>query len=133
MCKTSSKSFNNQTILVCNGRMSQTVSHRVNFIAHFIVWMRTAGLPSFRKLWGEISVALTPGTYQLTILNNYNVTTFSGHKTFIMSTTNRLGAKNYFLAISYIIVGCLCLVFAIIFFGAYMSRKNAALLQQAND
>jgi hypothetical protein len=22
---------------------------------HFIVWMRTAGLPNFRKLWGKLS------------------------------------------------------------------------------
>jgi hypothetical protein len=54
------------------------------------------------------------------------VDTFGGHKSFVLSTTNALGGKNYFLAISYIIVGCLCLVFSIIFFGAYMAHKNAA-------
>jgi len=32
---------------------------------HFIVWMRTAGLPSFRKLWGKIEKRLEPGTYSL--------------------------------------------------------------------
>ena len=24
---------------------------------HFVVWMRTAGLPNFRKLWGHLSPA----------------------------------------------------------------------------
>lgn len=43
---------------------------------HFIVWMRTAGLPNFRKLWGKIenTTALTPGAVlTLNIMNNYNV------------------------------------------------------------
>ena len=31
------------------------------FIEHFIVWMRTAGLPNFRKLWGKIEEDLTEG------------------------------------------------------------------------
>lgn len=30
---------------------------------HFIVWMRTAGLPNFRKLYGEISEDLKKGDY----------------------------------------------------------------------
>lgn len=30
---------------------------------HFIVWMRTAGLPNFRKLWGQIDEKLSAGTY----------------------------------------------------------------------
>lgn len=34
---------------------------------HFIVWMRTAGLPNFRKLYGEIGETLEKGNYELTI------------------------------------------------------------------
>jgi len=60
-------------------------------LEHFIVWMRTAGLPSFRKLYGVINQDLNPGTYSLSIKNNYAVTQFNGHKTFVLSTTNMLG------------------------------------------
>ena len=42
-------------------------------IEHFIVWMRTAGLPNFRKLWGRIENGLEKGTYQLEIDNQYEV------------------------------------------------------------
>lgn len=42
---------------------------------HFIVWMRVAGLPKFRKLWGKLeSHDLKAGeNYYLEIQNNYNV------------------------------------------------------------
>jgi hypothetical protein len=40
---------------------------------HFIVWMRTAGLPNFKKLWGKIEVTLSPGMYSMSIVNNYKV------------------------------------------------------------
>ena len=46
------------------------------FTAHFIVWMRTAGLPNFRKLWGKITEDLQPGEYYLMIGNNYEVKPF---------------------------------------------------------
>jgi hypothetical protein len=43
----------------------------------FIVWMRTSGLPEFRKLWGRIDTPLNPGeNYTLNIKNNYNVSSF---------------------------------------------------------
>jgi len=60
----------------------------------------------------------------LAINNTYAVSQFNGHKTFVLSTTNMLGGQNYFLAISYIVVGSLCLVLSLIFFGVYMSKKN---------
>lgn len=43
---------------------------------HFIVWMRTAGLPNFRKLWGRIDTGLEPGSYELWIDNQYQVAPF---------------------------------------------------------
>jgi hypothetical protein len=92
--------------------------------------MRTAGLPSFRKLYGKIEGPLLPGDYTLLIKNAYDVTSFNGEKSFLLSTTNALGGRNYFLAISYIVVGALCIVFGVIFFGAYMSRKT---LQSGNN
>jgi len=92
---------------------------------HFIVWMRTAGLPNFRKLYGEIGDTLEKGNYELTIEDSFNVSSFQGSKYFVMSTTNLLGGQNYFLAICYIVVGALCLMFAVIFFIAYMGRKSS--------
>ena len=86
--------------------------------------MRTAGLPNFRKLYGKIQSDLAAGDYYLEIINNFDVSSFEGSKHFVLSTTNVLGGQNYFLAVCYIIVGGLCLMFAVIFFIAYMGRKG---------
>jgi len=71
--------------------------------------MRTAGLPNFRKLWGKLGTCtgtgtganasdcpnqdkdLEKGTYKIIIQNNYDVSSFSGKKYFVLSTTNMLG------------------------------------------
>ena len=87
--------------------------------------MRTAGLPNFRKLWGKIEIRLEVGDYQIVIDNKYDVTSFDGKKSFVLSTTNALGGKNYFLAICYIVVGALCIVFAIIFLIAFLKKKSS--------
>lgn len=128
-------STNSKTSMVTTRKSSGPTSRTVSFTffsfmpcfltAHFIVWMRTAGLPNFRKLWGEIKQDLKKGTYRLEIANNYDVSSFAGSKYFVLSTTNVLGGTNYFLAVCYIIVGALCIMFGIIFFIAYMGRKQA--------
>ena len=84
---------------------------------HFIVWMRPAGLPNFRKLWGRIDDRdLKAGTkVQVTIDDKFDVSAFNGKKFLILSTVNAFGGKNSFLGISYIVVGILGIICAIIF------------------
>ncbi|VDK71984.1 unnamed protein product [Litomosoides sigmodontis] len=89
----------------------------------FIVWMRTAALPNFRKLYRILvrhkdplyKDGLPAGTYNLVIQNNYPVTLFGGRKYFIISTTSWAGGKNAFLGIAYIVVSGVCIVFGAIF------------------
>ncbi len=85
----------------------------------FIVWMRPAGLPSFRKLYGKINMDLAEGEYKLVIGNNYPVKSFKGKKSFVLSTVNSLGGKNNFLGIAYVVVGIFCLIMSFVFWFGY--------------
>jgi len=90
----------------------------VNGIAdeHFVIWMRTAGLPTFRKLWAKF-----PGGFQkddvvnVAISNNYPTSSFNGKKSIVITTTSWLGGKNDFLASALLAVGGLCWVLAVSF------------------
>ena len=77
--------------------------------------MRTAGLPNFRKLYGKFDRDLEPGTYYVSLRNRYDVTDFDGKKYFVLSTSNMLGGKNFFLAYAYIGVGTFCLLVSVVF------------------
>lgn len=96
-----------------------------------IVWMRTAALPTFRKLYGRIEQNLDANTQiAVDISNNYNTYSFGGKKKLVLSTTSWLGGKNDFLGVAYITVGSLCIFLALVFFLVHL--KNPRPLGDTN-
>jgi len=93
--------------------------------------MRTAALPKFRKLYGKIDNDLPKGDYEFDVLNVYDVAKFKGKKSIIVSNANAFGGKNSFLAISFIILGFICLFITIGFtIKLYMHEKKKRTLKQ---
>lgn len=90
-----------------------------------IVWMRTAALPSFRKLYGKIEEDLEAhDEITIEIQNNYNTYSFNGRKSLILSTAGWIGGKNEMLGIAYLTVGGMCLFFAICFILMYVIKPR---------
>lgn len=101
-----------------NGWYASEAGHQVPVTTDedFMVWMRTASLPTFRKLLRVIDVDLLPGEYRMEIIDQYDVSAFDGDKAFALATVSWAGGKNNFLAIAYITVGSIILLAGIIFF-----------------
>lgn len=76
---------------------------------HFQVWMRTAGFPSFRKLFQRNDTApLVAGRYSINVTDNYPVSMFEGTKAFVISTSSWMGGRNPIMGASNISVAALC-------------------------
>lgn len=83
---------------------------------HFVNWMRTAGLPYFRKLYGKIDADMSPGdTLTFDVTTNFEVTSFGGSKSLVVTTLADFGGKNSALGNSYIIIGVVSIFMGLLF------------------
>lgn len=94
----------------------------------FLVWMRRAALPNFRKLYrriteGDYAEGLPAGNYTLKISYNYPVLSFDGRKKVVFSNVSWMGGKNEFLGIAYLVIGSLCVVMSIVMLIVYAKFK----------
>ncbi|KAJ1862925.1 alkylphosphocholine resistance protein lem3 [Coemansia sp. RSA 989] len=92
---------------------------------HLMVWMRTAGLPTFRKLYMKNEhEAMKSGIYQVDIVLNYDTRSFGGTKALVISTTSFIGGRNPVLGIAFIAVGGLCVLLGCIFATRHFYRPR---------
>jgi hypothetical protein len=101
------------------------VMHQLSEQEDLIVWMRTAALPTFRKLYGKIESDLEANAeIDIVIQNNYNTYEFGGKKNLVLSTTTWIGGKNPFLGMAYLVIGGLSLFCAIGFILLYVIKPR---------
>ncbi|ACO68001.1 predicted protein [Micromonas commoda] len=97
-------------------RGGRAIGPSVSRDERFIVWMRTAALPKFRKLWGRIETDIPAGaTVRVRVDNAWNAYAFGGSKALVLSTTSFLGGKNAFLGAAYLAVGATCALASAVF------------------
>jgi hypothetical protein len=89
-----------------------------------MIWMRTATLPTFRKIHRIIDVDMPAGDYTMAIAEYFDVSSFGGTKSFALSTVSVFGGENVFLGYVYVIVGGLCFLLAVGFLIAYQFSGN---------
>ncbi|KAB2579579.1 hypothetical protein BFW01_g4816 [Lasiodiplodia theobromae] len=91
----------------------------------FMVWMRTAGLPTFSKLaMRNDNETMTVARYQIDIQDNFNVTAYGGTKSILISTRTVMGGKNPFLGIAYVVVGGICIVLGTLFTATHLIKPR---------
>ncbi|XP_078094298.1 cell cycle control protein 50B [Mustelus asterias] len=96
----------------------------------FIVWMRAAALPTFRKLYRRIDGGLQPGNYSVEINYNYPVLSFNGKKRITFSTISWMGGRNPFLGIAYLVCGSACIVTGIVMFAVYIKYQGRHVFKE---
>ncbi|EZG67298.1 LEM3/CDC50 family protein, partial [Gregarina niphandrodes] len=92
---------------------------------HFMVWMRNAALPKFRKLYGVIKDEVKL-PMEINVVNRYPVESFSGRKYIMLSQMSWVGGRNPSIGIAFCVVGGM--LFAFLIFVLVQNRKNPRVL-----
>ncbi|KAH8102878.1 transcription regulator [Cristinia sonorae] len=98
-----------------NGYTEDTPPPDLKADEHFQNWMRTAGLPTFTKLWGRNdNDDLLKGRYRISAFMNFPVKPYKGRKAIVISTVSWIGGKNPFLGWAYVAAAGLFVLLAIL-------------------
>jgi len=91
---------------------------------HFIVWMRTAGLPSFRNLYGKFDSDFNRGdVISFEVTANFEVNSFKGSKAIILTTVGAYGGANPFLGSCFIVIGSISFFLMAVIAAKYLIRR----------
>ncbi|KAG8450362.1 hypothetical protein GDO86_002855 [Hymenochirus boettgeri] len=96
----------------------------------FIIWMRVAAFPSFRKLYRRLSRVnqftngLPAGNYSYSIDYNFPVSKFKGQKYVYLTTLSWVGGKNMFLGIAYTVTGAVVILMGFIMLAVHLKKKK---------
>lgn len=94
---------------------------------HFVNWMRTAGLPQFRKYYGKIDRDFDKGdslSFELEL--NYEVRSFGASKSLVVTNLTPIGSKSTSLGIIYLAFGSYSILMGFLL-AFYHLWKNKAL------
>ncbi|KAM6162763.1 cell cycle control protein 50C-like [Erethizon dorsatum] len=96
----------------------------------FIVWMRTAAFPTFKKLYRRLyrinyfTEGLPAGNYSFNISYNFPVTRFQGEKSVVLSTLTWCGGGGFFLGVAYTVTGALTWLASFALMAIHLTRKK---------
>ncbi|KAH7149592.1 ligand-effect modulator 3 family [Dactylonectria estremocensis] len=91
----------------------------------FQVWMRTAGLPVFSKLYQRNNTdKMTAGRYEVIVDDYFPTTLYKGTKSIIITTRTVMGGRNPFLGIAYVVVGGVCILLGTVFTVTHLIRPR---------
>ncbi|VEU34805.1 unnamed protein product [Pseudo-nitzschia multistriata] len=83
---------------------------------HFVVWMRVAATPNFKKLYGYFEETIPAGTkLEFDVNMNYVVESFKGTKALTMTTNSMWGTKDPTIGITIYSIGYFCLACGLFF------------------